>query len=186
MWDTFQRSEFLPSRHPLYEKRARSMAAMERNYEAVCFRCHLNFIQCTFINIVLDQLHQSVSDSKHSEPCRRVFIQTETQDAPALRWRHLAETTEKRKKESLNEASNPNGNEPATMRVMCAAVESEEITRGCLPYHPVFTRRGRLISYAIDWRAPELTRADRQLNVSLMGLDLPSNYWPGGTTKEWW
>lgn len=56
----------------------------------------------------------------------------------------------KEKKESLNEASNPNGNEPATMRVMCAAVESEEITRGCLPYHPVFTRRGRLISYAID------------------------------------
>lgn len=98
MWDTFQRSEFLPSRHPLYEKRTRSMAAMERNYEAVCFRCHLNFIQCTFINIVLDQLHQSVSDSKHSEPCRRVFIQTETQDAPALRWRHLDETTEKRKK----------------------------------------------------------------------------------------
>lgn len=76
------------------------MAAMERNYEAVCFRCHLNFIQCTFINIVLDQLHQSVSDSKHSEPCRRVFIQTETQDAPALRWRHLAETTEKRKKKN--------------------------------------------------------------------------------------
>lgn len=51
----------------------------------------------------------------------------------------------------------PNGNEPFKMCMMCRAVGIRGDYEGCLPYHPVFTRREGLILYAVDWRASELT-----------------------------
>lgn len=77
---------------------------------------------------------------------QKVFIQLETDDAPAF----AQGIGLKRQKKSLNGASSPNGNEPFKMCMMCRAVGIRGDYEGYLPYHPVFTRREVLILYAVD------------------------------------
>lgn len=88
--------------------------------------------------------------------CAEVFCSDENRRCTCLRWKNFG----------WNDRRNPWIGPPIQMEMnppRCAWCTEQwgmgirGYYEGCLPYHPVFTRREGLILYAADWRAQELT-----------------------------